>query len=400
MRTTRTIRIGRVGRIGTVGTVGTIGALMAAIALLAACDKRDRKASGSSLLDSDQPAPMGTTNVYRFVGVEQSLTDARKAAQEERWEDAIGAAEALLREQPSNTEAQSIRKEARLELPNQQHYNDFVRTANGNEVSAAVKLYRTIAEGSVYREKARVVYEKMRQTFLENQEAEVRALARAGRCDEARRGVRVANDWFPDARGRIDDAATGCRPARGSEEAASAAAEKKAEREELASAAQAAPAPSAPAAVASEGTRGGAAEPPRTVAAAPQQLSTRTTVSTIAPPPVAVAPAPSAPAAPPRNVPATEIEKLRTAGDASPSLPAGAKMIAHRDGVARFAVAIRFCVSEQGIPTTVSLMKASEYSDANEKILGDVRRWRFRPYIMNGVATPVCSALLLNYEIE
>jgi len=379
----------------------TVCAALLSVLPLTGCDKRAHKSSGGSLLDTDQAAPMGTTNVYRFVGVEQSLADARKAVLEERWEEAIAASDALLREQPGNTEAQSIRNQARLELPNQQHYNDFMKAASANEVAVAVKNLRLIAEGSLYRDKARVTYEKLRQSFLDSQETEARALARAGRCDEARRAVRVASEWFPDSKGRMDDVAVGCRPARG-EEVANKEKEKEKdkekEREELAVALL--PVPSAPVQVANEVAKP-TPEPPRAAMAAPAPAQ-KTMVSAAAPPapnPPLLGPPPAV-AAPPRNVQATELEKLRVAGEISPQLPAGARMIAHRDGVKRVAAALKYCVSEAGVPTAVTLVKATDYNDANEKILGEVRRWRFRPYVMNGAPTAVCTATLLNYQIE
>ena len=45
-------------------------------------------------------------------------------------------------------------------------------------------------------------------------------------------------------------------------------------------------------------------------------------------------------------------------------------------------------------------MKSSDYSDANEKVLAEVRKWRFRPYLSAGEPIPVCTATLLNYQIE
>src|SRR5262249_44689232 len=114
---------------------------------------------------------------------------------------------------------------------------------------------------------------------------------------------------------------------------------------------------------------------------------------------VAEPPAPAA-AGVPRNVPIAEMEAYRTAGEKLPRLPAGANMIAHRDGVKRMMVGVKLCVSESGVPATASLVKASDYADANERILAEVKKWRFRPYLYNGQPVPVCTATLLNYQIE
>src|SRR5215813_8716214 len=95
----------------------SVYALVLLVLALTGCEKqRQRRTSGGSLLDGDNPEPTGT--VYRFVGVEQSLADARKAVQEEHWDTALAASDALLREQPNNAEAQTINNRARLELAN------------------------------------------------------------------------------------------------------------------------------------------------------------------------------------------------------------------------------------------------------------------------------------------
>ena len=145
--------------------VVVVGALAGATT---GCDKRGRTRNSAGSLDENAAAarPMGSANVYRFTGVEQSLADARKAVQEERWDDAVAATEALLRQQPANTEAQSMNHQARLEAPNQQHFVDFMKAASAGEVPSAVKQYRQIAEGSLYRDKARIAYEKLRSGYI------------------------------------------------------------------------------------------------------------------------------------------------------------------------------------------------------------------------------------------
>jgi protein TonB len=363
------------------------------------CDKRSRtRNSAGSLDDSQESRPMASANVYRFTGVEQSLSDARRAVAEERWDEAIAATDALLKQQPGNTEAQSINHQARLEAPNQLHYADFMKAAGAAEVAAAMKQYRQIAEGSLYRDKARIAYEKLRTSYVDAQESEARAYVRAGRCDEARRAVRVTSDWFPEMRARMDEAASGCRPARGESESRTAALEKGIEREEKPvptpmAAAVATPTPIAPAPVTVASEPKPAPEPPKALAAAPS-------VPPPAPARSLVAEPPAAPSAPPRNVPIAEMEAYRVAGDKMPKLPAGANMIAHRDGVKRMMVGVKLCVSETGAPTSATLVKASDYADANERILAEVKRWRFRPYLYNGQPIPVCTATLLNYQIE
>jgi hypothetical protein len=379
---------------------------VAAIALVAlsGCEKRSRGKNSSASAGLIDEGTVATTNVYRFVGAEQSLSDARKAAAEERWGDAIAATDALLAQQPGNAEAKSLNAQARSELPNAQRWSEFEKAVKANDIAVAIRHYRQLPEASVYREKGRPTFEKIGASFVENQIADARAFNRAGRCDDARRVARTTGDWFPDAKGRLDEAAAGCRPAKGAPPAPEPAAEvvKLEEKDKVSppiamapiATAQAVPmAAEAPRQTASDVAKPG---PERTLAAALPTAGTAR-VTAAAPPPAA----PEAPAAAPlaRNIPIAELEPLRTAGDKDPSLPAGAKMIARRDGVKRITVAVKLCVSDKGVPTSVNFVKSSDYGDANEKILSDIRKWRFRPYKLNGAPTPVCTAVLLHYQI-
>ena len=74
-----------------------VGALVCgALAALSGCEKRTRTKNSSGSSGLFEEGTTATTNVYRFVGVEQSLTDARKAVQEEKWDQAIAATDAAV----------------------------------------------------------------------------------------------------------------------------------------------------------------------------------------------------------------------------------------------------------------------------------------------------------------
>jgi protein TonB len=386
-----------------------------ALAALAGCEKRARtrnSAGSSSALFEENAAQ--TTNVYRFVGVEQSLTDARAAVKAEKWGDAQAAIEALLKQQPGNLEAKQILALASLEGPNLTHFNAFSKAAGAGELGAAVRAYRQISEGSLYLERGRPVFERIAASYLEMQLADARNLNRGGRCDEARRVARVTGDLFPDQRDSLEQAAAGCRPARPQPQHEAVEVAKTVEKTPAAigEAPAAAAAASEPLAMTADAPRPGLSDatPAPIAPPAPRPLERTLAASVPAaaparitpPPPPAPEPAPAprpAPAARPRNIPGAELETLRIAGDKSPSLPAGAKMIARRDKVGKITFAVKLCVSAEGVPTSVTYVKSSDYADANEKILSDIRKWRFRPYIYNGAPVPVCSATLLQYQI-
>jgi TonB family protein len=395
-------------------TVTVIGVL--AFTALAGCEKRTRtkNSSGSALFEEGTAT---TTNVYRFVGVEQTLTDARNAAKAENWPEVIAATDALLKQQPGNTEARALSAQAKVELPMLAKYNEFMKAATANEVAAAMRHHRAIAETSMYRERAKPEFEKLKVVYVESQIGDTRALNRAGRCDDARRVARVTGDWFPEARDRLEEAASGCRPAKGSTSIAAAttgaeaaaAAAKAEEGEKSQPIAMAAPsAPQAPIGVSAEAPQKAVTDATREplVSAKPAGFGDGKTLASAMPAaaPASVTPIPSAapppPPVAPKIVPASDLEALRLSGDREPSLPAGAKMIMNRDNVKKISIAVKVCVSDQGVPSSVKLVKSSDYGDANEKVLSDIRKWRFRPYMNNGVAVPVCTATLLTYQLQ
>ena len=145
------------------------GALALALATvaLAGCEKRERTKNSSGSSGLFEEGTQATTNVYRFVGVEQSLTDARKAVTEERWDQALAATDALLKLQPNNVEAKAINTQARLEMPNLTRWNELQKAASQNEVAAVIRQYRAIADTSMYKARATPVFDKLKADLAE-----------------------------------------------------------------------------------------------------------------------------------------------------------------------------------------------------------------------------------------
>jgi TonB family protein len=344
--------------------------------VLAGCQGRSRtKNSGGGELAETAAGPKAA-NIYRFVTVEQSLADARKALQAERWAEAHSVAQALLKESPGHLEAQRIEAQAQAEVASQPHFEAFTKALLAKDNVALGAHFRGIAETSVYFDRARPDYERVREQWVVLRETEARALVHAGRCRDAHRVARSANDTFPEMRPRLDLVTEICRPAAGQEvepELPSVAAAPVASLTAVPAEVAPAPAPAPPA----------EPDPPAKVA------------KVVEPPPPS-APPPSRP----KLVASIELEKLRLAGEKRPVLPAGANMIAHRDHVANIIVGVSVCLSEAGVPTTVELVKPSGYEDADDKIVTEVRAWRFQPTIVDGRAVPVCTRLIFNYQIQ
>ena len=347
--------------------------LTCAAALTIGCEKssRTKNSAGSSSLvaelDTSKPP------IYTLVSAEQALTDARGAFAAEKWVEAQAAAQALLDTQPENAEARTLRDRSKLEAQSQTFFTRFNKAAATTDGVALAKAWREISDESVYKDRARSEFDRVKVKYLATQQNEAERLTRLGKCDEARRLVRNAADYFPDARATLEAIPVACKPARDDRPRAEVASIK--DKPEYVAPAtggsdQASPAPA---------TTGDAAPAPA------KQLVE------VAPPPVKVAP---------RKIVAGDLEPLRISGDRYPSLPAGAKNIARRDQVKNIQLMAEVCVSDAGVPSSVKLVRPSEYNDANEKILADIRQWRFRAYLDGGKPTPVCTVVLLRYSIE
>ena len=112
-------------------------------AALGACEKRTRtrNSSGSSDKLLDDTPVAATAPKFRFNGPQQALDAARKAAAEEKWDEAVAATDALLKQQPDDPQAKVLNERARAELANLAHYQQFTKAAGANQSGAAVMQY-------------------------------------------------------------------------------------------------------------------------------------------------------------------------------------------------------------------------------------------------------------------
>jgi hypothetical protein len=145
---------------------------------------------------------------------------------------------------------------------------------------------------------------------------------------------------------------------------------------------------------------------PRTAAESHQGS---TSVPQIAPQPttsamVAAAPNPvhggasaaSDPTRAPRSTPVflpAEVASYLRAQDEFPSLPSSLR---HRG--AHYQAKLEICVAADGRVTDVGFR--SEPAPALDSVLqAAVRGWRYRPFLVDGVATPFCHRMIVSYEI-
>jgi len=60
--------------------------------------------------------------------------------------------------------------------------------------------------------------------------------------------------------------------------------------------------------------------------------------------------------------------------------------------------AVLMCLSSTGGVSKAKMVRSTGYNAYDQKILHNVRRWRYRPYKVNGTAVPVCTSITFVYR--
>jgi protein TonB len=114
-----------------------------------------------------------------------------------------------------------------------------------------------------------------------------------------------------------------------------------------------------------------------------------------APPPP---PPPPPPPAPPQNVPPTLLEGSRIAGEKQIKPEDVTKTEIKRAGKDKVIGSFKLCISTGGMVTQVTQLKSTGFPSYDSKILNEMRtKWRYKPYMVNGKAVPVCTAVTFIY---
>jgi serine/threonine-protein kinase len=111
-------------------------------------------------------------------------------------------------------------------------------------------------------------------------------------------------------------------------------------------------------------------------------------------PPASVATAPAAP----QIVAPAVLEANRAGGDKTIVPDAVTQEAISRAGVESVVSTYKLCVSAAGEISLVTQMRSSGFPAYDDKIRSTIRAtWRYRPYLVDGRATPVCTALRFVY---
>ncbi len=69
-----------------------------------------------------------------------------------------------------------------------------------------------------------------------------------------------------------------------------------------------------------------------------------------------------------------------------------------KQGTTRLVTVIKMCLSSSGIPDKLRLLKSSGYRAYDKKIIIELGKWRYRPFLVNGRPVPVCTSVTLLYN--
>jgi len=115
-----------------------------------------------------------------------------------------------------------------------------------------------------------------------------------------------------------------------------------------------------------------------------------------APPPP---PPPPPPPQPPQNVPPTMLEGSRIAGEKMISPDDVTKTEIQRSGKDRVIGSFKLCLTVDGGISNVNMLKSTGFPAYDSKITTKMRgEWRYKPYMVNGKAVPVCTAVTFIYS--
>jgi hypothetical protein len=114
-----------------------------------------------------------------------------------------------------------------------------------------------------------------------------------------------------------------------------------------------------------------------------------------APPP----PPPPPPPAPPAVVPSTTLDANRISGEKSIIPDDVTKTEISRSGKDRLIGTFKVCLSLDGNISDVRQMKSTTFPSYDQKIVSTIRgEWRYRPFMVNGKAAPVCTMVTFIYS--
>ncbi len=109
-------------------------------------------------------------------------------------------------------------------------------------------------------------------------------------------------------------------------------------------------------------------------------------------------PPPPPPPSLPKNVPPTSLESYRIAGTKMITPDDADKTRILDSGNQRVIGSFKLCLDVTGNVTQIRLLKSTGVPGYDAKLAREMAKWRYRPYMLDGRAVPVCTAITFVYS--
>jgi protein TonB len=98
----------------------------------------------------------------------------------------------------------------------------------------------------------------------------------------------------------------------------------------------------------------------------------------------------------PKLVPQQAIEAQRISGEKDIQPPNDVNVAIRRAGQ-RVVGVIKMCLTGGGTVSTLKVLKSTGFPGYDNKIKSKMREWKYRPFMVNGKAVPVCTSVTFIY---
>jgi hypothetical protein len=89
------------------------------------------------------------------------------------------------------------------------------------------------------------------------------------------------------------------------------------------------------------------------------------------------------------------LQRLRIAGNTQVQPGAQDQLAMRRDGVTHLDAVAKVCIASDGAVASAILLRSTGYTHYDAAVVSALRGCRYRPYLRNGIAHPVCSTFTI-----
>jgi len=102
----------------------------------------------------------------------------------------------------------------------------------------------------------------------------------------------------------------------------------------------------------------------------------------------------------PPIVPPNVAKGLRVSGNDQIFPPELVRVDMLHQGKDKVQATVQICVGADGTVDQVRLMKATGFASYDDKLVGEMRAWRYKPYLVDGRPSPMCTVAIVIYRMR